>query len=343
MRVLITGGTGFIGSHTTAAVRAAGHEVRLLVRVPARVAPALAAHGLTAQDVEVVVGDVRDETAVRRAMAGCDAVIHSGSVYEYGLPFWRARELLATNVGGTVTVLRAATDLGLDPIVYTSSAWALMQHAPTVLTEATAPGHPPDAYPRSKVAAELIARQLQEAGAPVVIVYPSGVWGPDDPNWGVTTRLAESILRGRLRRAVDGVAPFCDVRDVARLQGAVLKPGRGPRRYLAPSTNLRFFDLVGEVAAAVGRSLPMTALPAGPILGLTAALSALQSVTPVRLPSPYAGVWYLTRNNTFAESRAQREFGIVPRPFRESVRDTVRWMHQTGRLPSALFGKLPAD
>jgi dihydroflavonol-4-reductase len=77
MRVLVTGGTGFVGRHTVAALVGHGHRVRLLVRAPERIAPALDPLGIT--QVEVVVGDVTNPAAVQQAMGGCDAVVHAAS------------------------------------------------------------------------------------------------------------------------------------------------------------------------------------------------------------------------------------------------------------------------
>lgn len=343
MKVLITGGTGFVGSHTVAAVVAAGHRVRLFVRNPDRIGPALSPHGLSPGAIEHAVGDVNDASAVRRALNDCDAVIHAGSAYAYALPFWRSSSLLKTNVDGTATVLRAAHEMKKDPIVYVSSSWALVQPQPAVLTEETPPDHPPEAYPRSKVQAEVIARTMQADGVPIVITYPGGVWGPHDPHWGETTQLVKDVLTGKLRLVPDGAGPFSDVRDVGRLHAAVLEPGRGPRRYLVPSHSPRFVDLVRSVIDATGRDLTVTTVPDWAILSSILPMYWLQTVSPLRLPFSYAGAWYITRRNRFGESRAQKEFGIEPRPFEESVRDTVTWMASTGRLPSSLFGRRAPD
>lgn len=337
MKVLITGGTGFVGSHTVAAVVAAGHVVRLFVRNPDRIAPALAPHGLTAHDCEVAVGDVRDLASIRQAMSGCEGVIHAGSAYTYGLPFWRHQAFLRANVTGTEQVLRTAHEMGLDPIVHVSSSWALVQPRRATIAEDSEPDSPPDIYPQSKVQAERVARTLQAGGAPVVITYPAGVWGPHDPYWGETAQLAEQILRGQLPVGPDGATPFSDVREVARLHAAVLETNRGPRRYLVPSPSPRFADVHRTIIRLVGRSPSYTVLPSPLLLASLLPLRALQAVLPMRLPLTYAGPWYVTRDNTYGESRAQREFGIAPRPFEETVRDTLRWMASTGRLPASLF------
>ena len=83
MRVLVTGGTGYLGSHTVAALVEGGHDVRLLVRAPQRVAAAVAPLGLQLPDLDTVVGDVTDPEAVQRAVRGCEAVVHAASVYSF--------------------------------------------------------------------------------------------------------------------------------------------------------------------------------------------------------------------------------------------------------------------
>src|SRR5689334_15995187 len=79
MLVLVTGGTGFVGAHTVAALTAAGHRVRVLARAPERVAPALAPLSVPADAVEVAAGDVTDETAVDAAVRGVDGLVHAAS------------------------------------------------------------------------------------------------------------------------------------------------------------------------------------------------------------------------------------------------------------------------
>src|SRR5215469_8637636 len=101
MRVLITGGTGFVGSHTVAAVVRAGHDVRLLVRRPERVDAALAPHGI--READTVTGDVLDAVSVRAAVKGCDAIIHAAALYS--MDPREAEKTLATNARATEIVL----------------------------------------------------------------------------------------------------------------------------------------------------------------------------------------------------------------------------------------------
>jgi nucleoside-diphosphate-sugar epimerase len=106
VRVLVTGGTGFVGSHSVKALVDAGHEVRLLVRAPERIAPALAPLGLDGADH--VVGDVIDAAAVERALDGCDAVLHAANVYR--LDSRAAREMLEVTGDGAARSRAAAAE-----------------------------------------------------------------------------------------------------------------------------------------------------------------------------------------------------------------------------------------
>src|SRR5262245_32486588 len=125
MHVVVTGGTGYLGSHAVAALTSAGHRVRVLARSPDRISAALEPHGI--DGVETVSGDVTDPVAVGRALAGADAVLHAASVFS--MDTRRADEMRSVNVRGTEVVLGTARRLGLDPLVYVSSELALLPPA----------------------------------------------------------------------------------------------------------------------------------------------------------------------------------------------------------------------
>ena len=222
MKVLVTGGTGFVGSHTVKAVIDAGHEPRLLVRSADRLAPALEPLGV--RDVQHVVGDATDAEAVRRAMDGCDAVVHAAAIFSYDAR--EARAMQRVNARATEVVLGAAHAGGLDPIVYVSSYVALLP-AVGILDGDTPVGEPRGVYARSKAETERMARQLQDEGAPVVITYPGMVWGPHDPHLGEAATFARSVLRGLVPVVPPGGLPIVDVRDVAAAHAAILTSGRG--------------------------------------------------------------------------------------------------------------------
>src|SRR5262245_23843067 len=165
MLVSVTGGTGFVGAHTVAAIMKAGHRVRLLVRDEYTVERALAPLGIDPRAVNVVVGDVLAETQVAAFVRGADAVLHAASVYSFDS---RQKAVMRrTNERGTELVLEAARRSGAGPIVHVSSVGALFPARERILRADTPVGRPREAYLATKAAAELIARKHQAAGAPV--------------------------------------------------------------------------------------------------------------------------------------------------------------------------------
>ena len=163
--VVVTGGTGYVGSHSIAALARAGHRTRVLARSADRVPSALAPLGV--DQVETVTGDVTDPAAVERALEGADAVLHAASVFS--MDARKADEMRSVNVRGTDVVLGTAQRLGLDPIVYVSSELALMPPAEGEVLTADSPVKQPSwPYCRSKADSELVARRYQQEGAPVV-------------------------------------------------------------------------------------------------------------------------------------------------------------------------------
>ena len=330
MRVLITGGTGLVGSHTVAAVERAGHEPRLLVRDPARMPRAGLDH---------VVGDVTDGDSVAKALDGCDAVLHAASVVS--LHVRDADEVLAVNRHSAEVVLAQAVELGLDPVVHVSSIAALEPAAPG---KAIGPDAPvttkPGTYARSKAAAEQVARRLQDAGAPVVTVYPTMVLGPRDPNVGEGTTAVRNVLRGVLRVFPPGGMHIVDVRDLAAVHAKLLAPGKGPRRYVVAGHARTTDELIADLRRLTGRAIRTANLPVGVAHAGGRLADALQRVVPVRFPLSYEAVQTLTEHHPCDDSRTWADLGLAPRPLDDTLVDTVRWMVEGGLLTPDQAGAL---
>jgi dihydroflavonol-4-reductase len=328
MKVLVTGGTGFVGSHAVAAIAGAGHDVRLLVRRPQQVTASLAP--LRVEVADIVVGDVLDERAVSRAVEGCQAAVHAAAIFS--LDPRRAADMRRTNVRATELVLTSAADRRLDPVIHVSTTVALTRYA----------GSGPDLplgdidlpYAQSKIASEKVARRLQEAGAPVVTIYPGAVYGPDDPYRGNQSEQLRWMLLGLFPTFPQGAQHVVDVRDVARLITAVLHPGqRG--RHIVPGHHINGGQLYAAVTEASGRRLPHLVLP-GPVIGPAVQLiEAVQRRLPPRwhYPADREGVEIIRRDTRFDDSAGRREFGINPTPFGQTIIDTVRWLVESGRVP----------
>jgi nucleoside-diphosphate-sugar epimerase len=332
MRILVTGGTGFIGSFATVALTQAGHEVRLLARDPGKAVRVFAPH--PARPAEVVQGDITDRASVDAALDGMEGVLHAAAVVAVSRR--RAEEVLATNAAGTRNVVGGAVDDGLGRIVHTSSVSALFSAQNPRVTPDTEVANPDSAYGKSKADAELYVRGLQDDGAPVTIVYPGGVLGPHDPNptLGAGHGAVVTNYRAGTPIITGGGWSIVDVRDVADLFVALFGPDPVPSRLVLGGRTLET-DLLnrtlGEVAGRKVRRIPM---PAGLLRGIGRLNDQLMRVVPVDFALTGEGMDYLTRWEPSDDTLALEVLGHPLRPTSETLADTVRWLVAAGHLPA---------
>jgi dihydroflavonol-4-reductase len=339
VRVLVTGATGFVGSHTVRGLLEAGHEVRALVRSRERLVAALGEATVAA--CEVVDGDVTDAGDVEAGVAGCDAVVHAAGMV--GMDRHQARQLHAVNVGGTRNVLQAAVAAGCDPVIYVSSLGALLPPSGPVLTahDPVRPGA--SAYARTKGEAENLARDLQAQHAPVTTVYPGGIWGPDAPVLGEPMEALASIVRRRVVPATSGGMPAVDVRDVAEVLAVATRAGQGPRRLMLGGTLLSlqvFADLVTDLT---GRRMLLVPAPAPLLRGVGRAGDVVRRVAPMQFPMTHEAMEHLTRMVPSDDAPTLRVLGRALRPVRDTVADALRWLVAAGHLQPKVIGRLARD
>ncbi len=231
-----------------------------------------------------------------------------------------------TNVDGTELVLQTARELGLDPIVHVSSVTALLP-APDTLGPDSPIGRPRGAYARSKAEAERVARRMQDEGVPLVITQPGAVFGPHDPYVGENAQIVRNVLRGRAPAAPRGRIPVVDVRDLAAVHAAVMKPDCGPRRYLATGEVVPFDEVLAILRTVTGRRLRVASVPNAVLLGTAGLAEAVQRVIPFRLPVGFQAPWLVAHTPTADASTTARDLGVSFRPAAEAIADTVRWLH----------------
>ncbi|TDV41071.1 NAD-dependent epimerase/dehydratase family protein [Actinophytocola oryzae] len=337
MLVSVTGGTGFVGAHTVAALRGAGHQVRLLVRDHATADRALAPLGVTSGEVGVVVGDVLDADSVRRLVKGADVVLHAASVYSFDSRWHRA--MRATNVVGTELVLAAALGAGAR-VVYVSSFGALLPATDEVGPDSPV-GRPREAYLASKAAAETVARRHQDTGAPVVITYPPALLGPHDPKPGDQNNRLRNTLRGLVPVWPSGGLPVGDVRDTAALHAALADAAEPDgNRFFGPGHHLTTREYVRTLREVTGRALPTVHLPARAMLPFGLLTSLAQRFWPWHIPAEYGAIYTCACAARVGE-RAPT-FGVAARPATETFTDTVRWLHRAGLLSARAAGAAAA-
>jgi len=324
VRVLVTGGTGFVGSQLVAALVGRGDSVRVLRRASSSL---LTLEGLP---VEYTIGDILDQEATTRAVEGCDWVFHVAGLSSY----WRARreEIYRVNVEGTQIVMDACLRAGVQKVVHTSSVAAVGIPAEgTVANEDSAFDRlsATFAYADSKHRAEEEVRRVIDRGLAAVIVNPAVVIGAGD-QYLIAGHIGLEVARGRLIAVPPGGVCVVDVDAVVQGHIAAAQRGGVGERYILGGENLSYREIVATVAALTGRPAPRRTLPrqALPLLG---ALVDTANRFSTRPPAVSGEQIRLSARNVFFDSgKAVRELGYPRLPFRGAAEKAFRWYREHG-------------
>ncbi|MEJ2555969.1 MAG: NAD-dependent epimerase/dehydratase family protein [Anaerolineae bacterium] len=321
MRVFVTGGTGFIGGSVVRCLRAAGHEVRALVRAGADT------RQLDGLSVQRVAGDLRDTDSLRRGIAGCDWVFHVAALYSYWGHRWE--DFRQINVEGTRRVLQAARDEGVKRIVYTSSVAVLgipkdgspaTEETPSTLADMISD------YKRSKFLAEEVALDFARQGLPLVIVNPSTPVGVGDHKPTPTGKIIVDFLNGRMPAYVDTGLNVVDVEDVAAGHLLTAERGRAGERYILGGENLTLKQVLDILAEVSERPPVRMRIPYRVALAWTYVDVALARLNPRHTPSATPETVRLSHKHMYFDpSKAVRELGLPQTPARQALHKAVEW------------------
>ncbi|MGH9718101.1 MAG: hopanoid-associated sugar epimerase [Candidatus Acidiferrales bacterium] len=329
MTTLVTGASGFVGSHVARLLVASGESVRVLVRRTSRL------ESLDNLPVERAEGDLRDADSIARAMKGVSRVFHVAA--DYRLWSRDPKEIYDSNVGGTRRVLEAAAREGVSRIVYTSTV------ATIAVTERSGPhdalpdestparvdqmiGH----YKRSKFLAEEEAVKAAAAGQPVVIVNPTTPVGPGDWKPTPTGRIIVDFLNGKMPAYVDTGLNLVAVEDVAAGHLLAAERGRAGERYLLGARNMTLKQILEALAKITGRSAPRVRLPHAVALAAGYADEWFSRLVGRDPRIPVDGV-KMSRHKMFvATGKAERELGFAPGPVEAALARAVAWYQQHG-------------
>lgn len=329
MKAIVTGTTGFVGSAVTRALLQAGHEVRVLIR------PTSDRRNIEGLPVEVVTGDLSDATSLQPVCAGCDALFHVAA--DYRLWTRDPEAMMASNVGGTVNILRAAMEAGATRIVYTSSVATLgIRHdgvpadeeTPATLADMIGP------YKRSKfLAEEAVRRMIAEEEAPVVIVNPSAPIGPRDVKPTPTGRMIVEAAAGRMPAYVDTGLNVVHVDDVAAGHLAAFERGRVGERYILGGEDMTLREILEAVARITGGRAPLFRIPHDLILPIAYLAEAWTRWRGGDEPfATVDGIRMAKKKMYFKSDKAASQLGYTPRPAIEALTDAIRWFKENGYL-----------
>lgn len=330
MTALVTGATGFLGSHVARLLVARGEPVRVLVRESSR------RDALDGLPVEWAIGDLRAPASLDRAMRGIRRVFHVAA--DYRLWTSQPRELYEANVSGTRNLLEAAGRAGVERFVHTSSVATIAVSRPGRLPDEDVDarldemiGH----YKRSKFLAEQIALEAARCGLPVVVVNPTTPVGPGDWKPTPTGRLILDFLNGRIPAYVDTGLNLVAVEDAAA--GHLLAAERGAigRRYILGAENLTLKQILDTLAGLSGRPAPRVRMPHAVALAAAHVDTFVARLAGREPHIPVDGV-RMSRHRMFVDaSRAVRELGFRPAPVEAALERAVRWYQANGYAPAA--------
>jgi dihydroflavonol-4-reductase len=319
-RVLVTGGTGFIGQHLVSALATGGRQVRVLdLRAPICAVP----------EVEYVQGSVLDPGSVTEALADVGEVYHLAGLPGMWLP--QKADFDAVNRHGTEVVIMAARKKGVSRFLHCSTESILFRPSPlrggpgdhSLLPPEEMPG----LYTRSKMLAERFATQAAASGFPLVIGTPTMPIGPHDHNLTPPTAMLQHFLHARLQLYLDFVVNLVDVRDVAT--GLILAMERGQigQRYILGGESIPLKKILQLTAMISGRRSLSIAVP-GRLAEISAKMLELISDHVTHRPptGTAEGVRIAMRATDLSIDKARRELGYAPRPVEPTLRDTIAYL-----------------
>lgn len=313
MRYFVTGATGFIGGEVAAQLRAGGHEVRALVRDPARAAR------LTSLGVQTFPGDVTAKDSLKAPMTGVDGVFHIAGWYKLGA---KDRENgYRVNVEGTRNVLETMRDLQVKKGVYTSTI-GVFSDTHGKLVDETYQYHGPwsSVYERTKWQAHFeVAEPMMRQGLPLTIVMPGAVYGVGDTS--PLHDLVVQYLEGKLRAVPRETAfSFATVQDTAKAHLLAMERGRAGESYIVAGEP----HTVVEALELASRTTGVPAPRSHPPLWLVRFLAAISRSERLRA----ATATYLASN-----AKARRELGYSPVPMSEGLPPMLRYEQERLRAP----------
>jgi nucleoside-diphosphate-sugar epimerase len=323
VRVLVTGAAGFTGGHLAHTLAARGYQVRAFIRDPSQWPDARG-------PIEIAVGDLRDPSAIARAVAGVEVVYHVAAIYrQAGLARNVYRAVNAIAVGQLVEAAAAA---GVRRVVHCSTVGVHGNIAHPPANE-DAPLKPGDIYQETKLEGERVARDAGlRRGIEVTIVRPSGIYGPGDRRLlklfrGIARRRWVTLGAGKIYYHLtyidDLVEGFrlCGEHPAAANQTFILAGGE--------ATTLN--DLVAMIAEIAGVARPAIHLPVWPFWTAGALCEAVCAPFGIEPPLYRRRVDFFTKSRAFDISRARDGIGYAPQiRLRDGLTRTMEWYRAHG-------------
>ena len=319
MKIFITGGTGFIGTHLVKYLAETKHELVCLARKTSDVST------LKELGITIALGDVTDKVSLLRGMQGCDWVVNLANLFLFWVP--NKQIYNDVNVEGTRTVMEAALETGISKVVHVSTA-AVWGKADWPISEDTPVGKQrASKYAQTKYEGERIAWRLyKERELPLVMIYPSAVVGADDPK--AAGRYIKNMARHRMPAQVltKSPFPFVYVGDVCEaVLRALETEGNIGEKYLVSGANITWGELNRMICKIAGVPLPLLRLPDAVTVVNARLLTWLANLInrPPLLDLSVDQVGMMKQGFVLDSGKAERELGLRYTPIRQALEEAI--------------------
>jgi nucleoside-diphosphate-sugar epimerase len=326
MKVLITGGTGFVGGHLVERFLKEGFEVRALVRKSSKL------ENLKRLKAEIVFGDVTKKESLKKALRDVEKVFHIAALFRQARfpdkAYWEV------NARGTENILEASLEAGVGQFVHCSTV-GVLSHISNPPADETHPYNPGDVYQESKAEGEKLAlRYWRDRSLPVVVVRPAMVYGPGDLR---LLKLFKAIARGRFIMLGSGktLAHFVYIDDLIQgfLKTASEEKAEGEVYIIAGETPITLNELAKMIAEELNVSLPPIHLPVKPFQVLGSICETLCRPLKIEPPIFRRRVDFFTKDRSFNIAKARRELNYSPCVgMKEGIKRTATWYKKKGYL-----------
>ncbi len=318
MKVFITGGEGFIGSHVVEYFVQQGHDVTCLT-YPEHKQGFLDPKLL----VKRVPGDVRNAAAVKKAMQGAEWVVHMAAAMNN--PEYTDDHFFSVNVEGTRNVMAAALANGVKKVVHVSSIVAIKEDAKRVDEEHIHHAVFDGAYARTKFLGEKAAFEYGARGLPITFVHPTVVFGPRGYALSAFFKL-HIAPRIRFRSFESTRLNMIYVKDVAKAVLLAMEKGKPGEKYIIGGEEISLQQCLELLDKVTGTRKPTVHIPEWLLKFGSQVMTPLFSLGGFDFPVPPPQVFAMQRGSAVDDSKAKRELGLTLTPLEDGMRETVQWM-----------------
>jgi dihydroflavonol-4-reductase len=320
---MITGATGHIGNVLARELIARGEAVRALVMPSDDIRP------LAGLPVEIAWGNLLNPATLIEAFEGIDVVYHVAG--QVSIASTHEQLVENVNVGGTRNAIAACIKTGVRRLVYCSSIHALVEPpAGTIVDESCGfdPSKSRGGYDRSKAQASLAVLEAVQEGLDAVIACPTGVIGPYDYRGSIMGRVIRDLANNSIRAIpAAGGYDFVDVRDVARGLALAAEKGKTGEAYILSGEYVGIRELGVLVDDLCGREqVRRPPIPVRLVLAYANCSDLLCHIAGKEARITRYSIETLLSNSNISSAKARRELGYSPRPLRDSIADSLKWI-----------------